>query len=316
MGENGTRLGRTKSRLRGLIGGATVFGALGVALIMALAPASAAGLGPNTFAKATWSPYHSVFGEGCTTAKLGKLNFDPKTGAGRFTTSTTTAKTCGKAEGGKSADSITEIEGEIGSNVPVKLTSSNVGASETWNIQATGVTKATGGATPTCTPTVYSGNYNYGYTWFNYSEAFALCDVESIVEIYGYSFLVDTTTNTEVAYDYNYLYTPIMENLSGNQIDWEAISYTYSNSSYWAYNYSGSYSANYTWGSPGSVSASYTPTFYLNGTFTTGDKFLLETDIVFYLGAQVDDWAKAAASASLNVGTSGNHVDLSSVATY
>jgi len=316
MGENGARLGRTKLRLRGLIGGATVFGALGVALIMAMAPASAAGLGPNGFTKATWSPFHEVFGEGCTTAKIGKLNFSPKTGAGHFTTSTTGAKTCGKAEGGKTADSITEIEGEISSDVPVKLTSSNVGVSESWNIQAAGTTKATGGAAPTCTPTVYSGNDNFGYTWFNYSEAFALCDVESIVEIYGYSFLVDTTTNNEVASDYNYLITPIMENLSGNQIDWEAISYTYSNSSYWAYNYSGSYSYNSSWGPSGSVSATYTPTFYLNGTFTTGDKFMVETDIIMYLGAQVDDWTKGTASAVLNVGTSGNHVDLTSVTAY
>jgi hypothetical protein len=323
MQERTERLGPATRRLQGVVGGTTFFGAIGIVLMMAMAPATASGVRPALFHGATWAPTTEDFSSSCASGKLSaKVAFHPSTGIGHFDSATSNAKSCTNAGlGGSKANSENAGEAQLYTTVPVKLNASSAGVSEAWNVKASGTTKATfSGATPTCTPTYTNDSYNYGYTWYNFSEAYALCDVEAEDVIIGFAYLLDATTNSYVAYDFTYdsFFTPIVANASGDQVNWYAYHVSYSNSSYWAYNstYSSGSGYNFTWGSPGGFSGTYTPVFYLNGTFTTGDKYTVESYLICEAFTEVYNWGHATATATYDGSSIGDHVDLVSVTSY
>ena len=159
-----------------------------------------------------------------------------------------------------------------------------------------------------CPTTTYSASYNFGYTWYNYTDTYGFCDVSSEFDIYGFAYLYDMTSGSYFYPSnywsgmFNYSYT---ENYSYNY------AVNYSNSSYWAYNYSYSYAFNGTGGTPGTFVGTVAPQWFVNGTFSSTDSY----QVITYVGASqyssVEGFAGSGhASTSINMAGTTHHENL------
>jgi hypothetical protein len=273
---------------------------------MAFSAVAAAGVAsPGLFRGAVWSPSDFKDLEGCATITGALPHWSKLTGDGKMAAAGAAA-TCSKARGGSAFESYVESEPELTVLSPVKIPSGVGGVNVTWDVVVAGSdAAAVTSAGPCPTAYSYSYHYNYGYTWYNYSYSDSYCAVQSELELYGDSYVINESSGGSI-YSTNYwdLY-----NESGLYNDSYSYSATYSNSSYWASNYSYHYAYNYSYGPSGSISGSYAPTWFINSTFAHGVKYKVET----YLGALiycVVEGYQGRASATLNAATGPNHADL------
>jgi hypothetical protein len=291
---------RTNYRRR-LVGFATGTGVVALVAVMALSSFASAG-----FPGATWAPYTDRSSSGCATAQAYPAHWAAASGHGKFK-GDTTATTCPAYRGGAKTESYGDVYGELTVTAPIHLPTGTGGVNVSWNIVVAGSTTGTASTSGGCPVVYYNGSYNYGYTWYNYSDADSDCGAIGEVSLYGFTYVYDVTTGT---YSYASNYWNNAYNTSGIENYSYSDSYTYSNSSYWIYNGSYSYSANYSYGSAGTLSGTYNPTWFVNGTFTHTDKYNVITEIEPSMDAEVYGYASGHATAALNMASGPNHEDL------
>jgi len=308
---------RTNYRARRLIGGAVGFGAIATALIMALSPIAAAGAThPAGASLVSWWAYGSNSYSGCGTASSSHAKFSPATALAHWK-GKVSAKACTAAHGGTHVSSSGSTYGEVTVNVPIKHLHGVGGVNVTWSINVLGASHATNVLTAPCPTTYYNysyyynnsyyvynyttGNYTIISTWYNSSSASSSCSSEANMDVYGYAYLIDTTTNT---YYYSSNYWSGLYNTSGMYQYNSTYSATYSNPQLWANNYSYSYGSAFHYGATGSLSSA-APTWFINGTFTGSHKYVAYTYIDNSAYASVYGVPHGVAAATMNGATLG-----------
>ncbi len=207
------------------------------------------------------------------------------------------------------------VLGDLGDLIPVRLTSTSVGVSVTLSVVASFADTATvRGSTAGCPISYQNSTYWNGTTWFNQTYGAADCQVLSNVYVDSYAYLQDRTTGL-------YFYpsstgSTSWSNESGYTASYFAYTADYSNPSYWLYNYSapGSWT-NYSYGAGGAMTISATPTYFFNGSFSSGHRYVLG----IYIDNEVfseQAYFAGTARATLNAATLGNHEDITGVAVY
>jgi hypothetical protein len=297
--------GRTSyRRLVGALGGA---GAFAVVTIMALSSVASAGVAhPAAFPGAYWSPFTYRDNSGCAQAHAFPAHWSAATGAGK-SRGATSAKTCPAYRGGTSVGSYGDVGQTLNVWAPVTLSSGAGGVNVTWSLQITASESGAVTGPTSCPTTVSHYDYNYGYTWVNYTYTDGYCYMDAYFSVYGSAELYDMTTGTYYS-STNYWSGIYNETYSYN--DTFGYMYNYSNSSYWSSNYSyGPTSSNYSYGAPASISTTVTPTWYINGTFVSTDSYQVFTYVDSYQYSEIETWTGHAAT-SINMATGANHEDL------
>jgi hypothetical protein len=291
--------GRTNYRRR-MVSVATGAGAIALVAVMAMSSMASAG-----FPGATWTPFTYKDSEGCATAKGFPAHWAAATGHGKDKLSTS-AVTCPAYRGGDKTFSLGDAFGELTVTAPVHLPTGTGGVNVSWSIVGTATDSGGFTGSGACPTVYYNGSYNYGYTWYNYSDAQADCYAYAEVSLYGEAYLMDLTTNTAF-YPSNYwnLY-----NTSGNENFSYTDTATYSNSSYWIYNYSYSYANNYSYGPSGALAGNMAPQWFINGTFSHSDQYNVITYLEPSTVSEVNGFTHGHAASSVNFATGPNHEDL------
>jgi len=301
------RTGRSRYAAAGGIAAAAVVA------IMALSAVATAGVAsPNVFKGATWAPSFSKYLSGCGT-NVGILpHWSKLTGIAKFKDAAS-SMTCPASKGGSKTYSSSSASGYLTVMAPVKFPTGSGGVNVTWNLALASATSGGWIGSSACPTVVYTADYNYGYTWYNYTSVSASCSATGSADIYGYAY-VQNLSGGSGAYASNYwsgLY-----NTSGQYQYNSTYGATYSNSSYWAYNYSYSYAYNYSYGSPGALSGITMPTWFINGTFSSSSKYQVVTYLDVYAGSYVYGYAHAKAAAMVNMATGGNQATLAPLAPW
>jgi hypothetical protein len=274
---------------------------------MALSSAAASGAAsPGIFKGAVWAPYLEKVVNGCASVTSADPHWTKLTGAGKWQ-ATTAAAVCSKARGGNTFESYSTAESELEVLSPIKLPSGTGGVNVTWNLVAAGSNSAGVVGTLKCPYTYYNYSYNYGYTWYNFSEVISECFAEGLMEVFGSAWVNDLTTNTQ-SNPTNY-WTGVV-NVSGVYNETIAYKANYSNSSYWASNYSYSYISNYSFAPSNSFATSWTPTWFVNGTFLHSNRYTVESYIEVIIASDAYGYVNSHATSKVNMATGGNHIDL------
>lgn len=281
---------------------------------MALSSVASEGVGrASAFRGAYWAPSTYRESYACAMAHSFPARWAAATGDGKGRASTR-SKTCPAYRGGASVGSYGTVEEELSIYAPVTLTSGLGGVNVSWSLRLTAADAAAySGSSRTCPTTSYSSSYYFGYTYWNYTETYGTCADLADIELGGSAELIDLTTGKSYSAS-NYWYTyneTYVENYS--VID----SATYSNSSYWTYNYTYSYAYNGSGGfgygplSPGTFAGLIVPQWFIKGTFSSTDRYEVETDVYSYEESESIGFASFGdASTSMNLASGANHEDL------
>ena len=241
---------------------------------------------------------------GCGTEQASIPSFSSSSGTGYMSTGMN-AKNCQSHAGATPGGSLAWTYEVLNLTTPVAIPTSSGGANVTWSLSLSTSTSAK--VTSYFCPTTYRNlSYNYGYTWYNFSDTIQLCYVLSYLEIWGGAYLRDMNTGT--------LYLPSNwwwdSNTSGIENYSETYVANYSNSSYWAYNYSLWYGGfNYTAGWLGHLTGNSAPTLFFNGSFLPSHRYSVTTYVAEYSYVELSGFGGAAA-ASLSGSSSGHHLSL------
>ena len=247
-----------------------VRGTPGLGLLAALALGSVVGLVASPLAAASptlatggWSPGASVVLSGCATATARLPHWFPANATGQLR-SVAASKICSVQRGGPSFGSFADAVTALTVAVPVALPSGPGGVNLSW--RAVGLLGTSGTVTSSAPCPVHhaAANYDLGYTWFNYTETYASCDVAGSASFEGFAYLVDRTNGTVFAATNGWSGA---FNISGAQNTSFRYAQTYSNRSYWSSNASYNYSFVYGFGAAGSIAVSGSPTWFINGSF-------------------------------------------------
>jgi hypothetical protein len=279
---------------------------------MLLSPMAAAGIAhPTGFKGVSWVPNSSLSSDGCGKVKETQPRLTASTGDGRWA-GTATASTCSKVLGGIGQDSSASTYGGLTVYVPVKLSGSTGGVNVSWSLLVALAVKASVISASSC-PFSYSYNYSYYYSyypsWVNTTEYSGYCSADASASISGDAYILDTTTGT--------IYDP-SNYWNGAGINYDRYndsSYSvtnYSNPSFYRDNYSYSNSYGYQSGGTGSMTLTpaSSPTWYINGTFTKSDKYVVVAEIDASVSASIDGLKKSTTSAMLNAAGPSNYEDL------
>jgi hypothetical protein len=327
MREKSRTMGRTG--IQRLLAASTGVGAIAVVAIFALSSVASAGIAnmakfPGAYSKVS-NNRHQQF---CARFQRGSTpHWSAKSGAGGMNASAS-AKTCKEAKGGvisgHAVDSFAQLDPTIKVFVPVKLGNGVGGLNVTWNIHATLLSHFAFDPSNYSCPVTESTNDSWlGNTWYNQSYTVGFCWADSQWNIGVGAELIDTTTGvvTNASHPLALWWN---ETTTENQT--YIVTKTYSNSSYWANNYSYSLFYNdtysYSWNATGYwddgnktllSSLSETPQFFLNGTFSASDSYLLYTYVYDLTGVGFQ-WPGATAAGLYTLSTSmqggNNHADL------
>ncbi|MCI4366997.1 MAG: hypothetical protein L3K08_04515 [Thermoplasmata archaeon] len=313
MGKNGIESGRTSSRLRRYARATAGLGAIGAVLIMILSPLAAAGAAHPAASKTSWVPNYGWSSSGCGKVVSPKPIFKPGTLVGKWSGSAS-ASSCSKPVSGIGTSSYDSASGGMEVFLPVTLSGATSGVNVTWNLLVAYDTKAATFNAASC-PLVRSGNYSYYYTylssWVNTTDWYSDCSASASADIYGSAYIYDVTSGASY-YPSNYWSGAYKSYDAYN--DSSASLTTYSNPADWANNYSYSSSYGYRNGGAGSgvIGASNSPTWFINSTFSSTDRYVVVAQISNSVSASIYGLkgAGATTSAAINAGGLTNYEDL------
>ncbi len=282
-------------------GGAAFVGAAAIAVIMMLSPASAAVKPAGSGAQ--YTPDVSASTTGCATAKTTAPHFNSKTGIMTMA-ATSSAKLC-KTLGSVGLDNYGDSESGFTLYIPVTLTAANAGVNVTADLTGTWAEASAGKITNCPISNSYSYSYNYGTYWYNFTDEYGYCDLDSYAEIYGDAYLIDETTG---AYTYGNYWDGV-DHHNDKYLDNYFDQGNYSNSSYWADNYTdyGSYGS-YSGANGAGTFAGDSPTWWFNGTFDGSHTYILEVYMYAYADSTVEGAKAGTASASIDLAGGSNNI--------
>ena len=296
---------------------ATVGGAVATvvsfALVLLLAsPITGAASPSGLFRGSAWTPSLVRTLQGCAHGNAFLPKWYPTTGNGSWHGSGSVA-TCGAARGGSTFGSSSEMQSEIAVSVPFHPLNGTGGVNVSWDLAMTATTSATLAHGTACPTTNITDDYDWGYTWYNFTGAVAFCTVESAVLLYGFAYLVDQKTGASY-FPSNAWSEPF--NSSGAYVETYRYTTNYSNASFWAYNQTLSGSANQSWGPSGTLTGTFAPTWFINGTFRQAHRFVAQTYVYVDAYATTTGFSGARAAVSVNLATGGDHWDLRPLALW
>lgn len=294
-----------KYRVRRMVGGLAGASAATVALLMVVSPMAGAASANVLFSHATTSLSWSNYQNGCANGVIAKPGISLLTGVGHASMKST-AKTCPLSKGGTSVASYGDSSTGLGVMETLKLTKAASTVNVSYNILATALAAANGTLPKHCPVTHYSFSYTSGNTTVTFSEKYSYCSAEASWNIYVEPYVEDLTTGT-FASSFAYMY-----NQSGNYYDSYSYTYNYSNPYYKNSSFSGSYIQH--WGAgPYTTRVAWTPSGVMTGTWSAGDKLLINAQVYIYTYGEVQYESHGSATASfLASGTSG-HVDITGI---
>ncbi len=268
--------------------------AIGLAVVLAaLLAVPMAGASTPALA-GSWTPSVTTRHGGCGAITGTPLRFSLSSGVERWNGSAR-AETCRPQSGGRTTLSNATDSAEITAFLPVHLDARKTGVRVVWNLSVVLTSAAaprTGGAK--CSATRNSSAVDYGYTWVNRSSRTQDCFVLAEAALTGSVYLYDRTTGAVWPATYSW---PGISNVSGVRIADRQLEVAYSNSTYWSQNYSSSSSSNASFGTNGSVRLSAQAVWYVNGSFTATDRYVLVVSLVGSAEAECDGFRSASASA-------------------
>lgn len=242
---------------------------------------------------------------GCSTSAGYLPRWSRATGDGAWKASGA-SRSCGTTRGGNTYPSGTDVEAQLEVGVPFHPPTGAGGINVTWDLD---LAATTSGSTTSyvCPTTNYSYAYDWGYTWYNFSERISFCTAEADVFLYGSAYVVDQHTGAAY-YPSNFWSAPF--NISGVYNDSYRYTVNYSNSSYWSYNATYASAINQSWGSNGSLTGTFAPTWFINGTFLHAHEYFAETYVYGYVTTSVVGFRPAKAAATIDLASGGRHWDL------
>ncbi len=283
-----------------------VAGAAAVALLMVLSPlAGASAAWPG----AVVSPSYSTSTQGCAALKSASPTWSKGTGVGHWdaNSSVKVCKGAGLDDVGLDNDASASFEEEVA--VPIHMASGTTGVNVTWGLLGTWTERALEFKPTSCASYGFNDSYYdpYIYSWINYTYSDSDCSLDLGVSLYGYAYLVDTTTGT---YYYPNNYWGGLYRDSYRYVDTYYDEENYSNSSYWQDNYTYYGSDGYISGSSGSgiFNAASSPVWWINSTstFPSTDKWAVVTYIDGDVYADSSGGGKIAGWATLDLTTGSN----------
>lgn len=287
-------------------------GALGVALIMALAPATSAAT-PAIFHGTTPLISEDLYLNGCAKGKLSKPTISPSTGFGKAGFSAS-AKTCSTKLGGNTVESYADASEEVGLQDAVHLAKAATNVNVTLNVKGSYLVNAVGKfANCPWDNYTYSGLFSNGTgTSFGYiNETEQYCESEAFwggfLEIYVY----DATTGV---YTYASLLPGIGGNSSGNYFENYIFTENWTNPAWYAMNYSYTcLNCSGTLGSAASGTFASSLPASISGSWAKGDHLIIYAYAYLYADTYIVGEKGGKATASFNGATLGGHVDVTSI---
>ncbi|HTT26579.1 MAG TPA: hypothetical protein VMH90_06450 [Thermoplasmata archaeon] len=282
-----------------------------MALLMLMTPLAAAGNAHPSSSRIFVIPNSSQSVSGCGVLSVGKVSLKPTTGVGLWSGSAKAAP-CKSSVNGVGSSSDASGSGGVEAIIPVKLSSSNTGVNVTWSLQVSWALKVVLSGSSKCSVTSkynYSYYYTYLSSWVNTTDTYSYCSSSGSVDLSASAYLVDMTTGY---YYYPSNYWNGLSKYFDRYNDTSTSVTNYSNPNYWSSNYTswsnyGSQSG--TTGS-GTITAGSSPTFFINGTFTTGDRYFIVTTIGNSVDASISSMKGATVQASLTGSGASNFEDV------
>ncbi|HEV2316200.1 MAG TPA: hypothetical protein VGV89_01315 [Thermoplasmata archaeon] len=299
--------GRTRKYFGSRLAGALTGGGIAaVALLLVVAPGGFAAVTVTPPYTGVTSNSLSTSVSGCAHATSAHpFSFNLNTGRAAFTGSTSSSA-CGGGFGGVGGSAAGSVSSSTSAALHLALPSGRHTLTTNWNATWTAVGSVSGGGScPTST-------YTYSYPPTNYSLTYTdgYCAAESFVQAYVFTYLYDVTNNTYVF--------PSTSNLSNYDIvivNAAAQKYT---SIYYGCSTSTNGTSCFTYNSSAAGPTTFTSIgtavdhLVLKGTFASTHTYALLVYVEAYLYSYTSGWAHAKASCSLNLGTLGAGVTLTS----
>jgi hypothetical protein len=284
---------------------ATGFGALAIAALMAMSPASGAVTGALAVHGGVAAKDYDLYTDGCATGKMRTPTFSVATGIGAADMSLA-AKTCKPSNGGKAAESYADAYSEIGKSVSVKLTAAYSTANITFNLKGSAADAASG-SIRNCplhhyyyNSTVTVGNQTGTY---NFTEIYGDCYAEAGWQIYGEPEVYDVTTGVYSSAFWE------LDNTTGTFSDtfdyWE----NYSNPLTYP-NYTYAYSTTNSYGSHNSTGINQAFSSLISGSWAKGDRLIIYATVGISCYTEVYYAVHGKAMASVNLAPPAGHADL------
>ncbi len=265
--------GSTRGRMS-VWSGLTVTGVAAVVLLLTGA-ASAGGVHPTTFGGATFAPSYSTGVSGCGKLTSAPPTWSKKTGDGNFAANASSPP-CASTVKGVAVASSASASADSLVYAPVKLPTGVGGINVTWTLNAAWLVHITQGVASGCPGSSSSYGYYYSYlnTWINYTDSYSSCSADASIDVYGSAMVLDVTNGSSY-YSDNYWYGFYQQD------SWSYSTYlyttNYSNSSQWQNNYTSYDTYGYLNGANGHGTMLLAPTWFINGTFVSGHKYVIET---------------------------------------
>ena len=286
--------------------GGSLVGVLLAVALLGLATLPVAGAShPTSAASAHWVPSRSgsVLVWNCSTERSSVPRFSSATLVGTWAASAE-AVACGAGRGGPGMDSYVLSSENLTVSTPIRLLATDHGVRVGWDLDLAASTRASYGATVGGCPFTET-NYTIvnASTTFYYSFDYQWCDVEAVADVSGSAELIDLTTGVVLSSANSWAGLHLA---SGVQTITYGFFGSYSNRSYWAWNYTDWQSLNYTFGTSSSVSGLLAPTWWINGTFVSSDRYVLETGLTASIAVESFRYTAGNATASLDAARGGH----------
>lgn len=287
-----------------------------VALLLSVASVVAL-LADGAPASATVVPSGSVVSpstdqelSGCGAASAPLPRFSIANDSGRMRSSAY-SRICSRGNGpfGSEGDAATTLTIEM----PVRLATGPGGVNVSFRISAALADSGSVAPTARCAVVRQSDDYDFGYTWYNYSQMMSTCYALGSAQVEGTALLEDLSTGA--TYSPSNAWTGAY-NVSGRENSSFSYRGNYSNASDWSLNASGSYSLNASYGSSGSVAGTWYPTWFINGSFRASDRYRLEVTLSTASMAESYGYRACSASASVDLWGSGRGLALTGLTTW
>jgi hypothetical protein len=264
---------------------------LTLALLLAAgtATASLGPLGGGAFPGALWSSVGSFSFHGCAAGKLEHPTFSASSGIGHGFVSAT-ASSCPKSQGGFLSDTVGLSSVETIVTDPIVLTSADHGVNVSWNYSVRATDSLAHAVHLSCPATLTSTHYSvgapYNYTYWDNSSS-TYCYGAAVVQVDGGAYLTDVTTG---AVYYAGGAWAGQSNTSGFTLDSSKSTQNYSgNRSYYAYNSTSSYNNDQFEGSSGVLAAPLLPDWWINGSFSSSDRYVVTTYVTLTAYVEIYD---------------------------
>jgi hypothetical protein len=258
------------------------------------------------FRGAAWNPVLDKAVGGCARGSALVPHWSRVTGNGTWR-ATGNARTCPRSQGGATSVSYADAEGELTVQAPVYVPAGRGGVNISWNIDIWAVTAGRINGSSYCPTQTTISSVNYGFSWFNTTYTQAYCAAMSEIFMVGAASVIDRTTGV-VYYPSNYWYEPY--NVSGIVTENYSTRQNWSNASYWVYNSTVKGNVTYSYGSTGNLTGTYRPQWFVNGTFSASDRYLVSTYVDIICDVNVNGFGSGKASASIHAEKAPRHWDL------